>query len=85
MNATTLMEMQGKGILSVRVSLPCVDWPFSFPYRNLSGKRNKLQEDETSVEGINAKLKELQKELLRLANAKRNMAAWRRRLTACVT
>lgn len=30
-----------------------------------------LQEDETSVEGINAKLKELQKELLRLANAKK--------------
>lgn len=30
-----------------------------------------LQGDETSVEGINAKLKELQKELLRLANAKK--------------
>ena len=30
-----------------------------------------LQEDETSVEGINAKLKELQKELLRLANSKK--------------
>ncbi len=30
-----------------------------------------LQEDETSVEGINAKLKELQKELLKLANAKK--------------
>ncbi|WP_330637403.1 zinc ribbon domain-containing protein [Enterocloster lavalensis] len=44
-----------------------------------------LQEDETSVEGINVKLKELQKELLRLANSKRIMVAWRRRLIACVT
>lgn len=31
-----------------------------------------LQGDETSVEGINAKLKELQKELLRLANSKKD-------------
>ncbi len=31
-----------------------------------------LQEDETSVEGINAKLEELQKELLRLANSKKD-------------
>lgn len=30
------------------------------------------QEDETSAEGINAKLEELQKELLRLANSKKN-------------
>ena len=30
------------------------------------------QEDETSVEGINAKLEELQKELLRLANSKKD-------------
>ena len=44
-----------------------------------------LQQDETSVEGINAKLKELQKELLRLATAKKQYGVWRRRLTACVT
>ena len=31
-----------------------------------------LQGDETSVEGINAKLKELQKKLLRLANSKKD-------------
>lgn len=30
------------------------------------------QEDETSAEGINAKLEELQKELLRLANSKKD-------------
>ena len=30
------------------------------------------QEDETSAEGINAKLEEMQKELLRLANSKRD-------------
>lgn len=44
-----------------------------------------LQEGETSVEGINAKLKELQKELLRLENSKRIIVAWWRRLIACVT
>lgn len=31
------------------------------------------QEDETSAEGINAKLEELQKELLRLANSKKGL------------
>ena len=31
-----------------------------------------FQEDETSVEGINAKLEELQKELLRLANSQKD-------------
>lgn len=30
------------------------------------------QEDETSVEGINSRLEELQKELLRLANLKKD-------------
>lgn len=34
-----------------------------------------LQGDETSVEGINAKLKELQKELLRLANSKKEYSS----------
>ena len=41
------------------------------------------QEDETSSEGIEAKLLELQKELLKLANSKRIILVLRMRLTDC--
>ena len=41
------------------------------------------QEDGTSSEGIEAKLLELQKELLKLANSKRIIIVLRMRLTDC--
>ena len=41
------------------------------------------QEDEISSEGIEAKLLELQKELLKLANSKKIITVLRMRLTGC--
>ena len=41
------------------------------------------QGDETSSEGIEAKLQELQKELLKLANSKKDYNSVRMRLTGC--